>query len=677
MSEAVASIKELHAEIEDLRARLAESEQIVEAIRSGAVDGIVVSGSDGEQVYTLQGADHTYRTLIEQMGEGAATINQDGHILYAKQALCRLLNRDPAVLLGASIYDYVEENQRPALQATFQMNRGDGATVNLALATSDVSRVPVMMNSAHVQIDDSVVFCVVFADLTEQEHRANELEQAVAARTRELVRANQALRASEEKYRLLFDNAEVLVSIYDKNGKCLLMNKRVAENFGGLPAEFIGKSVRELHPEKGDEYTARIREVIETGASREYEDFVQFSLGPRWLLSNVQPIEDAHGHVVAAQIISQDITQRKQADRKIQDLAKFPSENPHPVMRIARDGTVMYANQAAQPLLQQHGVEVGMAAPQDWCQSISQAFAADSTETLELTHGSRIFSFAIAPVGEAGYINWYGRDVTEHKQAEQAAREAQERLLVEQRMARERAEAELEKLRDELVRKARLAAIGQVSATIAHEVRNPLGSIRNAVFRLKRKTPSDPPFIREYLGIIDDEVARADAIITNLLSMARAKAPETQDADFGQIVADVLARNPERAQLRCELSLNPDPFPVCADPYQLSQIVQILLDNAAAAMDGHGEVFMEAHRNGEIDAITFRDSGPGVPTEVRRTLFEPLVTTKAQGTGLGLTICQQMIELHGGTIELIEHDAGGAAFRIRLPRSSGETPNEQ
>lgn len=367
-----------------------------------------------------------------------------------------------------------------------------------------------------------------------------------------------------------------------------------------------------------------------------------------------------------------DITERKLAEREIHDLARFPAENPHPVMRINRDGTIMYANQAALPLLQQHGVQVGMAAPQDWCRPISEASKLDWTETFELTHGARVFSFAVAPVVETGYVNWYGRDITERREAERAAREAHEELLVEQRMARERAEAELARLHDELVRKTRLAAIGQVSATIAHDLRNPLGSVRNAVFRLKRKAPHDPPFLQEYLGIIDDEVATADAIITSLLSMARAKPPKKQEVDFGQVVADVLARDPAAEQLRCEVSLNPDPFTVCADSDQLSQIVQNLLDNASAAMGGQGELVIQAHRDGENDIVTFRDSGPGVPAEVRETLFEPLVTTKAQGTGLGLTICHQIVEVHGGSIELMEQDAGGAAFRIRLPSARKE-----
>lgn len=123
--------------------------------------------------------------------------------------------------------------------------------------------------------------------------------------------AQEALRASEERYRLLFDHAEVLTSIYDRSGICLLMNQLEAGYFGGTPEDFIGKSFNHLPPEMAAEYIRRIQDVIDTQSSSEYEDEVSFPNGKRWLLSNVQPLKDAQGQVFAAQIISQDITRRK------------------------------------------------------------------------------------------------------------------------------------------------------------------------------------------------------------------------------------------------------------------------------------------------------------------------------------------------------------------------------
>jgi PAS domain S-box-containing protein len=131
-----------------------------------------------------------------------------------------------------------------------------------------------------------------------------------------------ALRESEQKYRLLFDHAEVLISIYDYQGVCLLINKVGAAFFGGDTHDWIGKSYAEIHPISADDIIRRIREVIDYHESQECEDEIVFPDGSRWLLTNIQPVRDAQDQVYAAQIISQDVTERRLAEN-----AKERSQN--------------------------------------------------------------------------------------------------------------------------------------------------------------------------------------------------------------------------------------------------------------------------------------------------------------------------------------------------------------
>lgn len=140
---------------------------------------------------------------------------------------------------------------------------------------------------------------------------------------RELDTAEERLRQSEEQYRLLFERSGVLVSVYDANGVCLLMNNTVADFFGGAPEDFIGKSFHELHPEAADEYVRRIREVIDSGKPKDYEGRVIFPQGQRWLLSNVHPVKIGEGAVLGAQIISQDITDLKKSEELQRSVAQF------------------------------------------------------------------------------------------------------------------------------------------------------------------------------------------------------------------------------------------------------------------------------------------------------------------------------------------------------------------
>jgi PAS domain S-box-containing protein len=275
---------------------------------------------------------------------------------------------------------------------------------------------------------------------------------------------------------------------------------------------------------------------------------------------------------------------------------------------------------------------------------------------------------ARAPNGDP--VRWIGTvtDITDRKQAEEAARKAQAELLDERQHEKEHAEAELAQMRDRLVRATRLAAIGQVSASIAHDLRNPLGTVRNAAYYLGRRLPKDQPEVAEYLGIINQEVAAADRIITNLLAVAGAKEPVKQHVDVGQAIREALARTGQAKAVRLRMSLAPEPFMVRADPDHLRQVFRNLVTNAAEAMGDGGEIIVEAARDADGDSIVLRDTGPGVSQEIRETVFEPLVTTKAKGIGLGLTICREILEHHGGGIELIDEGKPGAAFRIRLPR---------
>ncbi|MBN1362467.1 MAG: PAS domain S-box protein [Sedimentisphaerales bacterium] len=264
-------------------------------------------------------------------------------------------------------------------------------------------------------------------------------------------------------------------------------------------------------------------------------------------------------------------------------------------------------------------------------------------------------------------VTFTALDITERKRA-------QKRLFEQEQHAKQRVEAELAEARDELVRKTRLAAIGQMSASIAHDLRNPLGAVRNAAYLLKCRLPQDDPKLLEPVAIIEQEVIRADGIITNLLNLTRCRSPNKEAVDLGRLIQCVFDNSPRVRQARRRVALSPDPFIMQADVGQLSQVLANILDNAVDAMGAEGEVCVEATRRADRDVLVVRDTGPGWPAEIRDRLFEPLVTTKTTGTGLGLAICRQIIESHGGTIEAEDGPTQGAAIRIQLPRRQEAAP---
>ncbi len=263
-------------------------------------------------------------------------------------------------------------------------------------------------------------------------------------------------------------------------------------------------------------------------------------------------------------------------------------------------------------------------------------------------------------------------DVTERKRAQDRLDRVQKELLGQQQQQRERVEAELSKARDQLIRQARLAAVGRVSASIAHELRNPLGVVRTAAACLARRMPESQPQLVRFVGVIEEEINSAEQIIDDLMEMTRAKPIAKEDCDLDEIVCDTFERVAPGEGVRCRSDFDPQPFVVHADPLQLRQVLANLLNNALQAMPAGGTVHVSARRARGRDTIVVRDEGPGVPAEICGQLFEPLVTTKAQGTGLGLAICRQIIERHGGSIELVADNGRGAAFQIILPAAAAE-----
>ncbi len=251
-------------------------------------------------------------------------------------------------------------------------------------------------------------------------------------------------------------------------------------------------------------------------------------------------------------------------------------------------------------------------------------------------------------------------DVTEIKKNEKALldREKREKQIVED---------ELKKIKESLVRTTRLAAIGHVSASIAHDLRNPLGAVRNAAYFLKRKIKLDNEKLETHFNIIDKEMDTADKIISNLLQLARAKNHEKKKTELKLLVEEVKNRYLNDSKINIHFSLSPKSYEINCDRSQMMQVFRNLLENAIQAKNKIVNIFIDARIENNQNFIIFRDDGPGIDKQIQKTIFEPLLTTKAEGTGLGLTICKQIIEKHNGSIKLLDHPEGGACFEIKLP----------
>ena len=229
----------------------------------------------------------------------------------------------------------------------------------------------------------------------------------------------------------------------------------------------------------------------------------------------------------------------------------------------------------------------------------------------------------------------------------------------------------LQRQHREMQRAEQLAAVGQLAAGVAHEVRNPLTGMKLLVEAALR--PSRPrQLCEEDLRVIHGEIVRLEEIVRHFLDFARPPTPVRQPLDLRRVVdrpLDLVRVRADRQGVRITAERGEAPLPVAVDPGQMHSIVVNLLLNALDAMPGGGAVAVQLDRHGDEARLRVCDNGPGLPPQVLDRLFTPFVSTKATGTGLGLSLARRIVEDHGGRIEAANRPEGGACFTIHLPLS--------
>ena len=214
----------------------------------------------------------------------------------------------------------------------------------------------------------------------------------------------------------------------------------------------------------------------------------------------------------------------------------------------------------------------------------------------------------------------------------------------------------------------RLATLGQVAASIGHELRNPLAVMETSLHLLERNSGPDAK-AKRHIERIGAQVAICGEIISDLLDLARDRPAERQSVAPLRLVDEALALLP-RLDLPIEIHAETEPLPeLQIDAGQARQLLANLMSNALEATRGHGaKVRVElAVLPGEVLRVRVEDEGRGIPDEVRERLFEPLFSTRSTGIGLGLALCLRIVEKHGGTIAASNRPEGGARFEVHLP----------
>ncbi len=241
----------------------------------------------------------------------------------------------------------------------------------------------------------------------------------------------------------------------------------------------------------------------------------------------------------------------------------------------------------------------------------------------------------------------------------------------------------LKDAQDALVKKGRMEQMGQLTATIAHELRNPLGAVRTSAFLIERKIKGKELGIEPQIARINNGVTHCDDIITQLLDFSRSKKiscrSENLDKWLEKIVSEEASHLPSAVAIDCLLGMKDVEVPF--DPSRLQRAIINLVSNASEAMVGNGDdparyavdaprITITTKIAGQFALISVKDNGPGITPENLEKIREPLFTTKSFGTGLGLPAVDQIVIQHGGVLDIYSETGQGATFTIKLPLTS-------
>jgi signal transduction histidine kinase len=233
----------------------------------------------------------------------------------------------------------------------------------------------------------------------------------------------------------------------------------------------------------------------------------------------------------------------------------------------------------------------------------------------------------------------------------------------------------LREARDELVRKEKLAMLGEVAGSVGHELRNPLGVMSNAVYFLQTMLDGADASVKEYLGIIRAEIARSERIVASLMDAVRTRPPELVAFRLPEMLDEVMGKRAMPASVTVAMDL-PDALPaIQADAAQMQQVFGNLVSNAIDAMPDGGALEIRARADVQAKAIVIsvRDTGSGITPENMARLFQPLFTTKARGIGLGLVVAKNLIEANGGTVKVESKEGHGTLVTVTLPAAEVPT----
>ncbi|HEY3451604.1 MAG TPA: PAS domain S-box protein [Myxococcales bacterium] len=655
----------LTREVETLRLRLDEAEQALEAIRTGAAESLIVEGPNGPRIFSLEGADHSYRVLVEAMNEGAATLGDDGTILYCNTRFARMLDTELQRVMGSAIQSFLPERSREAFEAMVREANGGESRGEVGLLSQSGQAVPAYLSVSVIHGDTTRRLCLVAADLRAQK------------RTEEIL-------AAERLARSVLDQAAEAIVVCDEQGRIIRASSTATQLCGRNPLRAPFGAAFPLKLElahapgsDGDLASHALRGLVLKSAPARLE-YGDGSLAH--LVVSAAPLTSGDNRTIGCVITMTDVSERRRAEEALRQSEEgFRSiANAIPQLAwVARpDGFIYWYNQrwyqftgmtpeqlAGWGWQRLHDPEVLPKVLERWKASIASGEPFEMEFPLRGADGRfRRFLTRVLPLRaqDGSVLQWFGTntDITDLAEAQAALQRANEQLV------------EVDRRKNEFL------------ATLSHELRNPLAPIKNSIYVLERAEPGGDQ-ARRAQAVIDRQVSQLARLVDDLLDVTRISRNKVhlkyEKIDLNEIVRRTVEDHRslfDQAGIRLEATFAPNPVIVSADWARLAQAIGNLLANAAKFTPKGGTTQVEVARDGarRLAMVRVADTGAGMSGETLARLFQPFAQADRTldrskgGLGLGLALVKGLVEMHCG--EVTAHSLGhgqGSEFRVWLP----------
>jgi len=640
------------AALEALQLRLAEAEQTLGAIRAGEVDSLVVEGPGGLRVYTLEGAANSYRVMFEAISEGAATLTEEGLILYCNERLARMVDRPLQKVMGASVRELVAEKARPDLDALLRSALETDSRAELPMLDANGQEVPAYLSVSCVHDEGQRALCLIATDLREQKR-------------------SEAILAAEKLARSVLEQAAEAIIVCDDRGVVIRASGAAAELCGGNP---LLRPFDEVFPLRVDGES-----VAAAALSGRVLRAVPATLPcpgapPAEVLVSAAPLSGSSGGAIGCVITLVDVTQARRAEAALRESeARFRAlaDNISQLAWMANaEGGLFWFNRRWFEYTQSSPEEAQGWGWIRWLHPDHQERVASkarrcfqSGEAFEDTFPMRgkdgqhrwFLARALPIQGEPGegsgkVTRWFGTntDITMQREAEEALRQAVT-------------------LRDQFL------------SVAAHELRTPITALSLQLEGLERmlqkQANGDERMLKKTQSAIR-QVDRLGLLVEGLLNVTRIVSGQfelqLEQFDLAEVVKETLDRMSDlAARAGCELRMEPASSAVGTwDRSRLEQVVTNLVTNAIKYGAG-SPIDISVERVDGAAELRVRDRGIGIPLPDQQRIFERFERAAPAshygGLGLGLYISREIALAHGGSIQVQSEPGQGATFRVRLP----------